>query len=112
MVVVVRPFHLDWGAFLIGDPAMDVAYTLHTTIPAKLIYPDIDPVQFTERYLNAYRRTRPLDETNIAYYLTFRNVLALEDGTQGHVVLGHPEVVKMLLASIYEITGVKIKMPK
>jgi len=80
-------------------------------IPAKLIYPDIDPVEFTERYLNAYRRTRPLDETNMAYYLTFRNIMALIDGTQGHVVLGHPEVVKMLLASIYEISGVKIKMP-
>jgi hypothetical protein len=69
-----------------------------------------DPVQFTERYLNAYRRTRPLDETNMAYYLTFRNVMALIEGTQGHVLLGHPEVVKMLLASIYEITGVKIKV--
>ena len=102
---------LDWGAFLIGDPAMDVAYTLHTAIPAKLIYPDIDPVQFTERYLNAYRRTRSLDETNMAYYLTFRNVIALVDGTQGHVVLGHREVVNMLLASIYEITGIKIRIP-
>jgi len=76
------------GAFLIGDPAMDVAYTLHTTIPAMLIYPDIDPVQYTEKYLNTYRRTRPLDEPNMAYYLTFRNVMALIEGTQGHVLLG------------------------
>jgi aminoglycoside phosphotransferase (APT) family kinase protein len=103
---------LDWGAFMIGDSAMDVAYTIHTAIPAKLIYPDIDPAQFPARYLDAYRRTRPLDETNMAYYLTFRNLMALTEGTKGHVLLGHPEVVKMLLTSIYEISGVNIKMPE
>jgi hypothetical protein len=47
----------------------------------------------------------------LEYYLTFRNIIALKDGKQGHVVLGHPEVVKMLLASIYEITGIKIRIP-
>jgi len=31
--------------------------------------------------------------------------MALIEGTQGHVLLGHREVVKMLLASIYEING-------
>jgi len=53
-----------------------------------------------------------MDETNMAYYLTFRNLMALTEGTKGHVLLGHPEVVKIMRASIYEISGVKIKIPE
>ena len=103
---------LDWCLFLIGDPAMDVANTIFLiTIPSKLLSPDLDTEQIREMYLSAYRKTRPLDETNIAYYITVRSVRSLIDGAQGHVLLGHPEIIQLLLASIYEITGVKIKIP-
>jgi aminoglycoside phosphotransferase (APT) family kinase protein len=103
---------LDWSGFLIGDPAMDVALTIFLiTIPTKLLSPDLDSEQLREMYLNAYRNTRPLDETNIAYYGTVRRALALKEGAQGHVVWGHPEIIQLLLASIYEITGVKIEIP-
>ena len=103
---------LDWSGFLIGDPAMDVACTIFlSTIPVKLLLPDLDSEQMKKVYLDSYRKTRPLDETNIAYYGTVRSVLALIDGARGHVLLGHPEIIQLLLASIYEITGVKIKIP-
>jgi aminoglycoside phosphotransferase (APT) family kinase protein len=103
---------LDWSGFLIGDPAMDVALTiLLITIPTKLLSPDLDPEQLREMYLNSYRKTRPLDETNIAYYGTVRSALALIEGAQGHVIWGHPEIIQQLLISIYEITGIKIRIP-
>ena len=103
---------LDWCLFLLGDPAMDVANTIFLiTIPSKLLSPDLDTKRIIEMYLNAYRKKRPLDETNIAYYVTVRSVRSLIDGAKGHVLLGRPEIIQLLLASIYENTGVKIKIP-
>jgi len=103
---------LDWSAFLMGDPAMDVAATiLLSTVPVKLILPDLDSEQMKKIYLNAYRRSRPIDETNTPYYSAFRSVLALEEGALGSVVWGHPEMVRLLVANIYDITGAKIKYP-
>ena len=103
---------LDWPLFLIGDPAMDVAWTIFLiTIPMKLISPDLDSEQIREMYLNGYRKTKPLDETNIAYYGTVRSVIALTEGVQGHAIWRHPEIIQLLWASIYEITGVNIGIP-
>ena len=81
------------------------------TVPIKLLSPDLDTEEIRAMYLNAYRKTRPLDETNIAYYVTVRSVRALIDGAKGHVLFGHPEIIQLLLASIYENTGVEIKIP-
>jgi len=103
---------LDWSLFLLGDPAMDVANSIFLiTIPGKLLFPDLDTEQIIKIYLNAYRKTKPLDETNIAYYITVRSVRALIDGAKGHVLFGNPEIIQLLLVSIYENTGVKIKIP-
>jgi Ser/Thr protein kinase RdoA (MazF antagonist) len=103
---------LDWSLFLLGDSAMDVANTIFLiTIPSKLLSPDLDTKRIIEMYLKAYRKTRPLDETNIAYYVTVRSVRSLIDGARGHVLLGHPEMIQLLLASIYKNTGVNIKIP-
>ncbi len=50
---------------MIGDPAMDMAWTdFLIDIPLKIIFPDLDPGQVRDIYLDAYRRTRPLDEAN------------------------------------------------
>ena len=103
---------LDWSGFLIGDSAMDVALTiLLITIPTKLFSPDLDSEKLSEMYLNAYRKKRPLDETNITYYGTVRSALALKEGVQGHVVWGHPKIIQLLLAYYYKTTGVKINIP-
>jgi len=100
---------LDWSGFLVGDPAMDVAWTIFLcTIPIKLLLPDLDSEQIRKVYLNSYRKTRPLDETNIAYYGTIRSILALIEGVQGHAIWSHPEIFQPLRAFIYEITGIKI----
>lgn len=103
---------LDWGGFLFGDPALDVAWTTFLiTVPARIVFPDIDPENAKEKYLNAYRKTRSLDETNMAYYSTIRSVSALVEGAQGQDVWDSPSMVKLLLSSIYEVTGIKIELP-
>jgi len=103
---------LDWGGFLIGDPAMDVAYaSFLSDIALQLISPDLDTEKVKEKYLDAYRKIRPLDETNIAYYSTIKGVQSLLEGVQGHEVWGSPNIVKQLLIAIFEVTGVKIEMP-
>jgi aminoglycoside phosphotransferase (APT) family kinase protein len=102
---------LDWPNFLIGDPAMDVAFTLVLIFPGKLLFPDLDMGQIKELYLSAYRKTRPLDETNMAYYSAFRGVRALMEGAEGQAIWGHPEIVQLLVDFIYETTNIKIKKP-
>jgi aminoglycoside phosphotransferase (APT) family kinase protein len=103
---------LDWSGFMIGDPAMDVARTeFLLSIPIKLLFPELEPDQVKEIYLKAYRQTRPLDETNIAYYYAFRSISALSEGIGGHTLFGQPEIIQLLLASIHEITGIKIDIP-
>jgi aminoglycoside phosphotransferase (APT) family kinase protein len=103
---------LDWGSFMIGDPAMDMAWTdFLIKIPMKVIFPDLDPDHVREIYLDTYRRIRPLDEANTAYYGAVRSVQALLEGAQGQVVWTQPEMFKLLLASIYDVTGIKIEIP-
>jgi hypothetical protein len=88
---------------------MDVAWTIFLgTIPTKLLLPNLDSEQMRKVYLNSYLKTRPLDETNMAYYGTVRSVLALIEGVQGHVIWGHPEIFQLLVASIYKITGIEL----
>jgi aminoglycoside phosphotransferase (APT) family kinase protein len=102
---------LDWPNFLIGDPAMDVAFTLALFSPAKLIFPDLDLAQIKDMYLKAYGETRQLDETNIAYYSAAKSIQALRDGAEGQDIWRHPVVVQQLLVSIYDTTGIKVKVP-
>ena len=102
---------LDWSNFLIGDPAMDVAFTLALISPAKLLFPDLDMAQLKDIYLKAYRDTRPLDEKNIAYYSAAKSIQALRDGAEGQLIWQHPEIVQLLVAFIYETTNIIIEIP-
>lgn len=61
--------------------------------------------------LDAYRKIRPLDETNIAYYGTIKGVQFLLEEAQGHDVWRSTNIVKQLLTTIFEVTGVKIEIP-
>ena len=103
---------LDWGSFMIGDPAMDMAWTnFLLNIPLRILFPDLDPDQIREKYLDAYRRTKSLDESNTAYYGAVRSVQALMEGAQGQAVWRHPEVGELLLNSINDVTGIKADIP-
>ena len=103
---------LDWGGFLLADPALDVACTSWiSTVATRVLLPDLDPDQLRETYLNAYRKIRPLDETNITYYGVSRSLTDLMSGAQGQPIMGNPEITKLQLTSINKVTGVRIRVP-
>jgi aminoglycoside phosphotransferase (APT) family kinase protein len=103
---------LDWSGFMIGDPALDVAITeFLLSIPIQLLFPELEPFQVKEIYLKAYRKTRPLDERNIGYYYAFKSITALAEGINGHILFGQPEIIQLLLTSIYDVSAVNIEVP-
>ncbi len=66
---------LDWSCCRIGDPAMDVAFTLVLDkASTKHVIPSFDPKIETRKYLEAYKRERELNERNLEYHchLTYR----------------------------------------
>jgi aminoglycoside phosphotransferase (APT) family kinase protein len=111
---------LDWGNFLIADPALDIATTiLLITIASKHLAssisgPDLASVDwemFSRRYLGAYRTQLSFDGTNIDYYSVGRSIGALVEGSQGNQGWRHPLIVKDLIEFIQEITGIRITIP-
>jgi hypothetical protein len=62
-------------------------------------------------YLAAYRTHRSLDDTNLDYYRVRPCVMALVQGAEGQKVWQHPLIVRDLLATILDITGIQITMP-
>jgi aminoglycoside phosphotransferase (APT) family kinase protein len=80
---------LDWPGFAITDPVFDVANTIMlTTIPSKHLgalmdgFSSVDWDFMAELYLAAYRDHRPLDGTNLDYYMVRRCVMALVQGSE------------------------------
>jgi hypothetical protein len=70
-------------------------------------FADINLDEMSVKLIDYLRKE--LDSKSVDY---LEPLTRLTEGTKGHVLLGHPEVVKMLLASIYEISGIKLKMPE
>ena len=111
---------LDWGGFLISDPALDIAGTL-TLINVNVKYlapsvlgPDFESVDwdmFSRQYLDAYRTQLPLDSTNIDYYRVGKSFSTLLDGFWGQESLRHPLIVKDLIEYIHKVAGIRITMP-
>lgn len=107
---------LDWGGFLIADPALDIASTIklinvnfkHLTGPD---FASVDWEMFSRLYLDAYRAQFPLDNTNIVYYRVGKSIGTLLDGFAGLQSLRHPLIVKDLIEYIHKITGIRITMP-
>jgi len=109
---------LDWGGFSITDPAYDIGNTLVLiTIAFKHLaasmdgVPSVDFDLMVELYLAAYRTHRPLDNTNLGYYRVRRCVMSLAQGAEGQKVWQHPLIVRDLLATIYDVTGIQVSMP-
>jgi len=111
---------LDWGSFLIGDPAFDIANTIVlTTVPIKHLaseaygpeFASVDWEMVAELYLDAYRSQRLLDSTHLDYYRINRCVNALVEGFEGQEVWRHPLIIKDLIDYIHKITEIRITMP-
>jgi aminoglycoside phosphotransferase (APT) family kinase protein len=109
---------LDWGGFAITDPAYDVGNTLVLiTISSKHLAASMGDFSFVDwdlmagLYLAAYRAHRSLDDANLDYYKVRRCVLALVQGVEGQKVWQHPGIVRDLLATIHDVTGLQVSMP-
>ena len=110
---------LDWGSFLIADPALDIACTIMLiTVNSKHLFPalklpfhSLDWEMLAEQYLDAYRSQRLLDSTHIDYYKVMRSANALLQGFEGQKILQHPLIVKDLIECIHKITGIQITIP-
>ena len=97
---------LDWCDFIAGDPAMDVACTMMLmALHGRRLLSRPDADQVAERYLAAYRASRPLGSDHFDYYRVRRAVLAL---TEGVGWWQHPLIVQELIAEIRSTTGIAV----
>jgi aminoglycoside phosphotransferase (APT) family kinase protein len=69
---------LDWGNITIGDPALDLGFTLSGIAAVPIEVPSVLQPLFRaamkaggRRYLRSYRRLLPLDDATINYYQVF-----------------------------------------
>lgn len=103
---------LDWPNFQVGEPAMDVGFTLLLVkANADVVIGSVQVVSFIEKYLESYRNQRDLDARNLQYYIALRAVRALQEGADGQKVWTQPRIVQNLLSIIDEITKVNVKYP-
>jgi aminoglycoside phosphotransferase (APT) family kinase protein len=109
---------LDWPSFALADPVYDVANSLVLiAIPSKHLVAstgDFSSVNWdlmADLYLAAYRTRRALDDKDLDCYRVRRCVMALVQGVEGQKVWQHPLIVRDLLATILEITGIQIAVP-
>ena len=109
---------LDWPGFAIADPVFDIANSIVIiTIATKHLASSIGNLSHIDwdvmanQYLAAYRAHRTLDDTNLNYYKVRRCVLALIQGIDGQKVWQHPLIVRDMIAYIYAVTGIRMKMP-
>jgi aminoglycoside phosphotransferase (APT) family kinase protein len=109
---------LDWGGFSITDPVYDIGNSIVLiTIAAKHLaasmgdFASVDWDRMADLYLAAYRAHRSLDDTNLGYYRVRRCVMSLVQGAEGQRVWQHPLIVRDLLATVRDITGIRITMP-
>jgi len=106
---------LDWGG--IADPAYDVGNTLvllaipFRHLAASMGFSSIDFDLMADLYLRAYRTHRDLEVINLDYYRVRRCVRALIEGVEGQQVWQHPLIVRDLLATSHDVTGVQVSMP-
>ena len=100
---------LDWPGFMIGDPVMDVAFTMVLcTIAAKQLLPGQNWDEILAQYLAAYREERPLDMTHLNYYRLLRCVVAFIDGAEGQAVWRSPAAVNYLRQHVDDIANIDV----
>ena len=103
---------LDWSCCQIGDPAMDVASTLVVFNAAtKHLIPLFDSNIETQKYLDAYKSGRDLDEQYLEYYQVLGCAIALFAGTNGVLVWTQPPIQNELINIIYDFSKIHVEVP-
>jgi len=101
---------LDWSSCRIGDPASDVASTLVIFNAAtKHIIPSVDSKIESQKYLDAYRGERDLNEQQLEYYKILGCILRLF--TSGFIWT-RPPIQNELINIIYEATKIHVEVPR
>lgn len=102
---------LDWSSCSIGDPASDVASTLVIFNAAtKHIIPSVDPEIETQKYLDAYRRERVLNEQHLGYYQVLFSALCLVNGTKKESVWVQRPIQNELISIVYDFSNIRVKI--
>lgn len=103
---------LDWSCCQIGDPVMDVASTLVVFNAAtKHLIPSFDSNIETQKYLEAYKSKRDLDEQYLEYYQVLGCAIALFAGTNGVLVWTQPPIQNELINIIYDFSKIHVEVP-
>jgi aminoglycoside phosphotransferase (APT) family kinase protein len=103
---------LDWSCCRIGDPVMDVASTLVIFNAAtKHIIQSIDSKIETQKYLEAYRRERELNEQHLDYYQLLGCAIFLFAGANGISIWAQPQILNELIDIIYTFSKIQVRIP-
>jgi hypothetical protein len=89
------------------------------TIPYKHLASSVGPPGLSsvdwnlvaERYLDAYRAQRTLNETHLGYYRARRCIYALIQGQEGQEVWRHPAILSDLIEHVHTATGIRVAVP-
>ena len=104
---------LDWSSCRIGDSAMDVASTLVIFNAAtKHIIPSFDSKIETQKYLDAYRGERDLNEQHLGYYQVLFSALRLFIGTKEVAVWTQIPIRNELINIIYDLSKIHVEVPR
>ena len=104
---------LDWSSCRIGDSAMDVASTLVIFNAAtKHIIPAFDSKIETQKYLDAYRGERDLNEQHLGYYQVLFSALRLFIGTKEVAVWTQIPIRNELINIIYDLSKIHVEVPR
>jgi aminoglycoside phosphotransferase (APT) family kinase protein len=103
---------LDWSCCQIGDPAMDVASTMVVFNAAtKHLIPSFNSIIETQKYLEAYKNERDLNEQHIEFYQVLGCVIALFAGTKGVLVWTQTPIQNELLHIIHKFSKIRVEVP-
>lgn len=104
---------LDWSSCRVGDPASDIASTLVIFNAAtKHIIPSFDSKIETQKYMDAYRSERDLNEQNLGYYQVLFCALRLFIRTKEVFVWTQPAIRNELINIIYDFSKIHVEVPK
>jgi len=101
---------LDWTACRVGDPAMDIASTLVIFNAAtKHIISSFDSKIELQKYLDAYRSERELNEQHLEYYQVLGCALRL---FAGGFIWTQPPIQNELISIIYDFSKISVDVPR
>jgi aminoglycoside phosphotransferase (APT) family kinase protein len=102
---------LDWSGFKVQEPEYDISNTkIKLTCIGPSVFPNIDWMQFINRYYECYCNELPLDQIKVEYYDALVCIgLILSFEVHGFEVFSRPGVQERLVHSFQENTGIKLK---